>query len=73
MKRRLRTKVWWLLINREVEKYVELCRDCLLVAQPDKLPPMLRYKFPEGLRFNGSFSHQGNDASNRLPFAIPRF
>lgn len=48
MKRRLRSKVWWPLIDREAEKYVKSCKDCLLVSQPTPPPPMDRHPFPEG-------------------------
>lgn len=48
MKRRLRAKVWWPLIDRQAEQFVKKCRDCLLVSQPNKPPPMSRHKFPEG-------------------------
>ena len=48
MKRRLRAKVWWPTIDRETEKFVKNCRDCLLVSQPNKPPPMTRRAFPEG-------------------------
>lgn len=47
MKRRLRSKVWWPLMDRQTEKFVKHCRDCLLVSQPNKPPPMSRHKFPE--------------------------
>nr|CAH7765262.1 unnamed protein product [Callosobruchus chinensis] len=47
-KRRLRAKVWWPLIDRQVEKWVKTCRECLLVAQPDRPPAMVRHKLPEG-------------------------
>lgn len=33
MKRRLRSKVWWPLIDRDAEELVKTCRDCLLVSQ----------------------------------------
>lgn len=48
MKRRLRSKVWWPLIDREAEKFVKNCRDCLLVSRPERPPLMSRHKFPEG-------------------------
>ncbi|KAJ8932539.1 hypothetical protein NQ314_014589 [Rhamnusium bicolor] len=47
-KRRLRAKVWWPLVDRETERFVKLCRDCLMVTQLNKPPPMIRHKFPEG-------------------------
>ncbi|KAG5875425.1 hypothetical protein JTB14_005323 [Gonioctena quinquepunctata] len=38
MKRRLRAKVWWPLIDRQVEQFVKHCRDCLLVSRPENHP-----------------------------------
>ncbi|XP_011685201.1 PREDICTED: uncharacterized protein K02A2.6-like [Wasmannia auropunctata] len=46
MKRRIRAKVWWPLVDREVEKFVKQCRDCLLVSQSTRPVPMKRHKFP---------------------------
>lgn len=48
MKRRVRSKVWWPLIDRQVEKYVKNCRDCLVVSQPNRPPPMARKQLPPG-------------------------
>ncbi|KAL7743610.1 hypothetical protein ACLKA6_019229 [Drosophila palustris] len=48
MKRRLRAKVWWPSIDREVEKFVKCCKDCLLVSPPSKPAPMNRHVFPNG-------------------------
>lgn len=48
MKRRLRAKVWWPLMDKHTEQYVKACRDCILVSQPNRPPPMSRHKFPEG-------------------------
>lgn len=48
MKRRLRAKVWWSLVDRQVEKFVKGCRNCLFVSQPNKPPPMTRLRFPDG-------------------------
>lgn len=48
MKRRLRAKVCWPSIDREVEKFVKCCQYCLRVSQPNRPPPMTRHKFPEG-------------------------
>lgn len=48
MKRRVRSKVWWPLIDRDVEKYVKNCRDCLLVSKPTPPAPMSRRVFPQG-------------------------
>lgn len=47
MKRRLRSKVWWPLIDREAEKFVKSCQSCLMVSRPDRPPPMQRHTFPE--------------------------
>ncbi|XP_055850620.1 uncharacterized protein K02A2.6-like [Episyrphus balteatus] len=48
MKRRLRSKVWWPLIDRDVENCVKKCYDCLLVSRPINPVPMKRQQFPEG-------------------------
>ncbi|XP_050337769.1 uncharacterized protein K02A2.6-like [Bactrocera neohumeralis] len=48
MKRRLRAKVWWPLIDREVETFVKNCRDCLMVSRPNNPAPMQRHVFPNG-------------------------
>ncbi|XP_039150808.1 uncharacterized protein K02A2.6-like isoform X3 [Drosophila simulans] len=48
MKRRLRSKVWWPQIDREAEKFVKACRDCCLVSQDIRPPPMDRNPFPTG-------------------------
>ncbi|XP_053954964.1 uncharacterized protein K02A2.6-like [Anastrepha ludens] len=48
MKRRLRSKVWWPLIDRDAESFVKRCVDCLLVSQPNKPAPMQRHSFPNG-------------------------
>ncbi|KAL7301787.1 hypothetical protein TKK_0005775 [Trichogramma kaykai] len=48
MKRRLRSKVWWPTVDKEVTKFVKSCRDCLLVSQPNHPPPMARHVFPQG-------------------------
>ncbi|XP_044572124.1 uncharacterized protein LOC123257372, partial [Drosophila ananassae] len=47
-KRRLRSKVWWPLIDRDAEKYVNHCTDCPLVSQNPKPAPMERNPFPTG-------------------------
>ncbi|XP_055905215.1 uncharacterized protein K02A2.6-like [Eupeodes corollae] len=48
MKRRLRLKVWWPLMDSEVESFVKLCRDCLLVSRPTPPVPMQRHAFKDG-------------------------
>ncbi|XP_053968583.1 uncharacterized protein K02A2.6-like [Anastrepha ludens] len=48
MKRRIRAKVWWPRVDREVEAYVKTCWDCLLVSQPNNPEPMKRHAFPDG-------------------------
>lgn len=51
MKRWLRLKVWWPPIDREAEKYVKSCKDCLLVSQPTPPTPMDRHPFSEGVAY----------------------
>ena len=45
MKQRLRAKVWWPGIDKEVERVCRTCHGCQLVAQPSKLEPM-RWSLP---------------------------
>lgn len=47
MKRRIRARVWWPLVDRDAEKFVKNCKDCLLVSQPNPPVPMVRHQFPE--------------------------
>lgn len=39
IKQKLRSKVWWPLLDREAEKFVKCCYECLLVMQPNKPIP----------------------------------
>ncbi|XP_049302950.1 uncharacterized protein K02A2.6-like [Bactrocera dorsalis] len=49
MKRRLRSKVWWPCVDKDAEKYVKTCQDCLIVSIPPKPAPMEMHPFPNGL------------------------
>lgn len=46
MKGRLRSKVWWPGIDKEVEMFVKKCKECLLVSLPNKPEPLNPTKFP---------------------------
>ena len=48
MKRRLRTKVWWPGIDRDVEMFCKKCYGCQLVSQPTAPEPMIRTELPKG-------------------------
>lgn len=48
MKCRLRSKVWWPHINKEPEKHVKTCRECILVCQPSTPSPMMRKSYHPG-------------------------
>ncbi|XP_062121662.1 uncharacterized protein K02A2.6-like [Drosophila sulfurigaster albostrigata] len=48
MKRRLRSKVWWPQMDRDAEKFVKACRDCIMVSQASNPTAMKRTTFPEG-------------------------
>lgn len=47
MKRRLRQKVWWPLMDKQVEAYVRKCKPCTLVSALDPPEPMNRTRMPE--------------------------
>ena len=40
MKQRLREKVWWPGIAKDVENYCKCCHGCQIVSQPTKPEPM---------------------------------
>lgn len=48
MKQRLRTKVWWPKMEKDVEKFVKLCDACQLVSRPDPPEPLASTELPEG-------------------------
>lgn len=47
MKRRLRLKVWWPHLDKEVEKYVKQCKACTLVSALDPPMPIHSTKLPD--------------------------
>ncbi|XP_053601232.1 uncharacterized protein K02A2.6-like isoform X1 [Plodia interpunctella] len=47
MKARLRTKVWWPRIDKDVECVVKSCRGCTLVSNPTPPHPMKRRVLPD--------------------------
>lgn len=46
MKRRLRDRVWWPGMDREVTAHVSACQGCRLVSLPNKPEPMHRRELP---------------------------
>lgn len=48
MKQRLRTKVWWPKLEKDVEKFVKNCDACQLVSRPDPPEPVSSTELPEG-------------------------
>lgn len=46
-KQRLRSKVWWPRMDRQVENYCRQCIDCMTFAQPNPPSPVSMTKFPE--------------------------
>lgn len=52
MKRRLRLKVWWPKLEKDVELYVKSCKSCLLVSKPSR-PKTIRRELKEYCIENG--------------------
>ena len=48
MKQRLRTKVWWPKLEKDVEKFGKTCDACQLVSRPDPPEPLASTELPEG-------------------------
>lgn len=46
MKTRLRDRCWWPGMDRDIEKYVQKCSECRMVALPDKPAPLKIRQFP---------------------------
>ena len=47
-KQRLHTKVWWLSMEKDVEKFCRLCRECQRVGLPDPPEEMRWTELPKG-------------------------
>ena len=47
MKQRLRTKVWWPKLEKDVEKFVRTCDGCQLASRPDPPDPFKSTELPE--------------------------
>lgn len=47
MKARLRSKVWWPGIDKDVEDWIKHCKGCILVSLPGKPEPICPTKFPD--------------------------
>ena len=48
MKKRLRSKVWWPGIDKEVEGFCQTCHSCQLVGRPQPPEPMKSTELPQG-------------------------
>ena len=62
MKQRVRTKVWWPGIDKQVENYCKQCYGCQLVGQATKPEPMKRTELP-----SGPWQHISADLLGPLP------
>ena len=62
MKQRLRTKVWWPGIDKEVSSACKTCHGCQLVSQPSKPEPMARTELP-----SAPWQHLAADLLGPLP------
>ena len=47
MKQRLRSKLWWPGMDRDIEKYCKTCYGCQLVTPNNRPEPMIRRDLPE--------------------------
>ncbi|XP_041785953.1 uncharacterized protein K02A2.6-like isoform X1 [Anopheles merus] len=47
MKRKLREKMWWPFMDREIESYVKTCSGCAAVRKMGTAEPMIRKEMPE--------------------------
>lgn len=47
-KERLRTKVWWPMMDKDMKKCVRSYHQCRIVSQPSAPEPILYKKFEDG-------------------------
>ena len=47
MKMRLRSKVWWVGVDKDCENFVKNCHSCIMVGPLMPPEPMIRRKLPE--------------------------
>lgn len=59
MKRRLRTKVWWPKMDRQVDKFVKHCLSCTIVSSVDPPPPLRRTTLPDRAWEYVAIDHMG--------------
>ncbi|XP_062609444.1 uncharacterized protein K02A2.6-like [Saccostrea cucullata] len=62
MKSLLRSKVWWPVLDKSVEKFCKSCYGCQLVGQPSKPEPMKRTELP-----SAPWQHLAADLLGPLP------
>lgn len=62
MKRRLRSKVWWPKMDKDVDEAVKKCRGCILVAAPEPPEPLKRKELP-----SAPWQHVAIDFHGPLP------
>ena len=62
MKQRLRTKVWWICIDKEAERVCKTCHVGQLVSKPLKSEPMVRTELP-----SAPWQHLAADLLGPLP------
>ncbi|PFX27681.1 Uncharacterized protein K02A2.6 [Stylophora pistillata] len=48
MKQRIRIKVWWPKLEKDVERFVKTCDACQLVGRPDPPDPVASTELPQG-------------------------
>ena len=48
MKRRLRTKVWWPVCDKDAEMFCKTCHPCQMVSMPKPPEPLKRTELPLG-------------------------
>ncbi|KAK3698601.1 hypothetical protein QZH41_014579, partial [Actinostola sp. cb2023] len=79
MKQRLRTKVWWPKLEKDVEKFVKTCDSCQLVSRPDPPEPVTSTELPEGpwravaIDFLGPLPTGTHDGDNGPQFISEKF
>ncbi|XP_030747091.1 uncharacterized protein K02A2.6-like [Sitophilus oryzae] len=70
MKNRIRAKVWWPHIDKDVEKVIKSCKGCTLVSTPLLPNPLKRRELPQDAWIDVAIDYMGPLPSGEYLFVI---
>ena len=70
MKELLRSKVWWLKLDKDVDCYVRACHGCQIVSRPSRLEPIMSTPLSDKPFQDIAVDHFGPTHENRYVLVI---